>query len=401
MIGLQGMLTESAEKPLKVLHVIPSVAPCRGGPSKAVIEMVAALRELNIDAEIASSNDNGPTLLDAPLQEKHIYQGVPIRFFQRFSPPINAIREFAYSADFKHWLRANISNYNVVHVHAVFSYCSTVAMSVAREAGIPYVVRPIGQLQHWSLQQAKLKKQVYLNIIERQNIECASAVQFTSSVEKEESEQAFKLKGETIPLGINIEEVTTLNKDELVNKLNLSDAKFNILYLSRVHEKKGLDLLLKAFAKRNYDGALWIAGTGKQDYISQLKQRTHELNISKNCHFIGHVEGEVKLALLKHADLFALSSHSENFGISVLEAMAYSLPPLVSTEVALSRSIADEEIGLVCELNVTDIAEKLSFANDNRDAIKSMGARAAKYAKNHHSWQSTAKQLKRLYDSII
>ena len=136
--------------------------------------------------------------------------------------------------------------------------------------------------------------------------------------------------------------------------MNLSDSKFNILYLSRLHEKKGLELLLTAFARKDYDAAIWIAGDGDSSYVQQLKQLTQGLNISQHCHFIGHVDGDLKLALLQHADLFALSSHSENFGISVLEAMAYSLTPLVSKKVALSSVIEKQSLGLVCDVDIND-----------------------------------------------
>ena len=185
---------QSRHQGLKVLHVIPSIAPCRGGPSKAVIQMVSSLRTNGIDAEIATTNDNGTDELDVELNARIDYLGVPVRFFKRFSPPINAIREFAYSRSFTAWLSRNINNYDVVHIHAVFSYCSSYAMYLARRKRIPYVVRPIGQLQHWSLAQSKAKKEWYLRVIERANLEAAPVVQFTAENEQLESCQHFELK---------------------------------------------------------------------------------------------------------------------------------------------------------------------------------------------------------------
>ncbi|MBL4670819.1 MAG: glycosyltransferase, partial [Arenicella sp.] len=188
---------------LKVLHVIPSVAACRGGPSKAVIEMVSSLRKHGIDAEIATTNDDGPNNLEVSLNSLIDYSGVPVRFFKRVSLPIAPIREFSYSLSFTRWLSRHITDYDVVHVHAIFSYCSSYAMYLARKKGMPYIVRPIGQLQNWSLQQARAKKKLYLNAVEKANIESASAVHFTAEAEQRESNQEFNLRGHIIPLGID------------------------------------------------------------------------------------------------------------------------------------------------------------------------------------------------------
>jgi hypothetical protein len=127
---------------MRVLHVIPSIAAVRGGPSKAVIEMVKSLNKANCETEIVTTDDNGEMRLNIPLNDLNEYQGVPVRFFPRFSPQVHAVREFAFSASLTQWLWQHIQGYDLIHVHAIFSYPSTVAMAIARVRNIPYIVRP-------------------------------------------------------------------------------------------------------------------------------------------------------------------------------------------------------------------------------------------------------------------
>jgi len=190
---------------LKVLHIIPSVAPCRGGPSKAVIEMVYALRKAGVNAEIATTNDDGRNKLDVELKRLIQHRGVPIRFFNRVSPPVKAMREFIYSNQFERWLKSNITNYDVIHIHAVFSFCSSRAMQLARRNNVPYIVRPIGQLEQWSLAQSPARKKYYLKLIERRNLEAASVVHFTAPSEQRQALQLLpNLPGKVIPLGLDL-----------------------------------------------------------------------------------------------------------------------------------------------------------------------------------------------------
>lgn len=391
-----------AESPtaLKVLHVIPSVGANRGGPSKAVIEMVSALREQGVDAEIATTNDDDESSLEVPLNTLVDYKNVPIRFFARSTSSINAVREFNYSPAFKAWLNAHIDEYDLIHVHAIFSFIPSYTMWIARKRKLNYVVRTIGQLENWSLGQSKRKKDWYLKLIERANLEAANAIHFTADSEREQALKRFPLlSARTIPLGINKNE--PLNEALIPTQWRLRPNTPTICYVSRLHKKKGLELLLEALATiETIDFQLVIAGTGESNYVSSLKALAKKLNLQEKCQFVGFVEGKEKQLLLESSDIFALTSYSENFGIAVLEAMAAGATPLVSKEVALAEVIANNRLGTVCDLTVDEISRHMIELLSNKVECQNSGDRAKHFVEQHYQWTAIATQLRELYHSI-
>ena len=117
---------------MKVLHVIPSISLRRGGPGVAALEMAAALRQQGVEASLLTTNDDGPGLLaDLPLGRWIDQDGVPLLAFGRWSPPIAPLREFAVAPALSQWLGAHLRDYDLLHIHALFSYPSTSAMAQA------------------------------------------------------------------------------------------------------------------------------------------------------------------------------------------------------------------------------------------------------------------------------
>ncbi len=385
---------------LRVLHVIPSVAPCRGGPSKAVLQMVDALNKLDTTTEVVATNDACENILDVELNKLTTFQKIPIRFFARHSSKITSLREFQYSNDFRQWLKKNIQQYDLIHVHAIFSFCSSYAMTLARSENIPYIVRPIGQLENWSLQQKSLKKKIYLTLWEQKNILHAGLVHFTSTSEKQQALNALAIKSsEVIPLGVNLPEIIPNAAKQLRAKFNLASDSKIILYLSRIHKKKGLEQLIKSFAQLKTDDTyLFIAGDGDKTYLNELITLIDSLDIVKRVRWLGFVQQQEKQLLLQGANIYALTSHSENFGISVLEALAAGTPALVSKEVALSQNIAEAKIGYVCDNSIASITNNLNSA---LGAPNNLGEDARRYASKNFQWSKIAQQLSEEYQKLI
>ena len=383
------------------------MATVRGGPSQAVIEMVSALRSQGVDAEIATTNDNGKDLLDVPLYELTDqlaeYGHVPIRFFPRFSPNIHTVREFAFSRSLTTWLWQNITEYDLVHVHAIFSYASTIAMAIARIKKVPYINRPLGQLCTWSLQQSKLRKQIYLKLIEHSNLLHSQALHFTAQQELEEFNLLkLNIPSFILPHGVQIP-FPIPNAQERVRKLLQIPDRFPILlFMSRIHPKKGLEYLIAALSKlKEYDFALVIAGSGEPDYISQIQDLLVTHGISDRTHLVGFVEGETKNLYLQGADLFALTSHSENFGIAAIEALASGIPVLITDGVAIAPMVQEQSIGYVTKLEINAIATKLERFFQNFDQTVPNKQNYQQIISENYSWQSISIQLAKIYKEII
>lgn len=395
---------------MKVLHIIPSIAKVRGGPSQAVIEMVKALRSQGCNAEIATTNDNGANLLPVPLyvlSDRLVeYGNVPIRFFPRFSPPLAAVREFAYSASFTTWLWRHISDYDLIHVHAIFSYTSTIAMAIARIKKVPYINRPLGQLCQWSLQQSQLRKKIYLQLIERSNLRYSAFLHFTAEQEREEfTELGLEIPNFVLPHGVHLHPPITDARQQLHQLLQVPDRVPIILFMSRIHPKKGLDYLISALSQlTSHDSpkfALAIAGNGEPEYIAQLKTLAQDQGISEYIHWLGFVEGTAKHLYLQGADLFALTSHSENFGIAVIEALASATPVLITKGVAIAPMVQEQQIGYVVDLDIAAIATAIDSILSQPHRSQQIGDRAQQYIRENYSWTNIAQSLIAKYRALM
>jgi glycosyltransferase involved in cell wall biosynthesis len=388
---------------MKVLHVIPSLAQIRGGPSRAILEMVKALRDCGVNAEIACTNDNGLNILDVPLCERIIYEQVPVYFFPRYSPTIVSVREFAFSSQLTAWLWQHIPKYELLHIHAIFSYPSTVAMIIARLKGIPYIEVPHGLLCQWALKQSAYKKQIYLRVIERSNLNNSQALHLTSQKEQQEvCSLSLNVPTFVLPHGVYVAPPIPNAPYLLREYFNLPVDEPVILFLSRLHPVKGLDYLIPALSKLTHHRFSFIlAGNGTPEYEAEIKSLLVSTGMHKRTYLAGFVEGEIKNLLLQGSDIFAQTSYLESFGMAVMEALAAGLPVLVTPGVALASFIEQHQIGYIAELNVAAIAKALEQYFSQPQAAKQMGDRARQFVLKNYTWHSIAPKLISVYADIL
>ena len=382
---------------MRVLHVIPSVDERSGGPATAIIPMCRALMSQGVEVLLITTDaKNGQVGKSGLPPLARDYKGVPAMFF-----PSQLGESFKYSRPLSSWLNSNINNFGIAHIHAVFNHSSVAAAHSCRHAGIPYIVRPLGTLDPWSMSQKSLRKRVFWQVSGKGMLRRAAAVHYTSEAEKRATEESFGLNhGKVIALGVDNNHS---NSATLAEHFPALDGEPYVLVMSRLHPKKGLEVLLDAFlelASRMERWRLVIAGDGPSDYVLKLKNKVAASSQRERIIFTGWLEGEKKTALLGNASLLVLPSYQENFGLCVVEAMSNAVPVLVSPHVNLAEEIIAADAGWVSEVEKDALATRLAQAVSDKGELERRG-RAAKELSRKYSWEATATGLTKLYEEIL
>lgn len=387
------------EKRLRVLHVIPAIALRYGGPSQAIFTTCRALQSKGVEVLIATTNADGEGELPVPLEKAADYQGVSTIFFPR-----QWNEGLKYSRPLAQWMNRNIKNFDVTHIHAVFSHSSVAAAGSCRRRDIPYLVRPLGTLDPWSLKQKNFRKRLFWRFGVKEMLVRASAIHYTTDEERRLAEEELGLsRGVVIPNGIDL--------DPIASNVDISDQfrldgqqKPYVLALSRIHPKKGFELLIESFAslKRQDRFTKWrlvIAGNGEPDYVDHLKTLVREKGLNGDAHFVGWLDGDRKYSAIRNASLVAMPSYQENFGISLVEAMAHGVPVLVSAAVNLAPEIENAGAGWVAAMGQEPLTLALEEALTSQLELRRRGDNGRQLASNYGSGE-IASRLIELYRGL-
>jgi len=332
-----------------ILHVIRSINPALGGPVEVVNQISRIHRQMGCAVEVATLDVPGDAWVkDSPLQ-------------------VHALGEqgsasgggYGFSAKFVPWLRENRGKYDAVISHGLWQYNNAGVREALRNTGTPYFVFPHGMLDPWfkrAYPVKHLKKWIYWMLRERHVLRDATAVLFTCEEERllaQETFRPYRCNERVIPLGIeppSTEEAARQKQLFLERFPTLHDKRI-LLFLGRLHDKKGCDMLIEAFGKTaRIDGAthLMLAGPCADDvYVEKLQQLARAHCPAGSVSFPGMLTGDMKWGAFRAADVFVLPSHQENFGIAVVEALACGLPVLISNKVNIWREISADGAGMV------------------------------------------------------
>lgn len=353
---------------MKILRCIRSLDPAHGGPLESVTQSTRVLQSRGHEVEIVSLDAPGAHPFPAPVHALGPVRG-----------------SYGYSARYVPWLKENRARFDAVVVHGLWQYPSFGAWRALHGTTTPYFVFPHGMLDPWfnrTYPLKHLKKLLYWPWGEYRVLRDAAAVLFTSEAERRLARESFRLyraKEVVVNYGTAAPEVdwAAAQEEFFVKFPALRGQKF-FLFLGRLHEKKGVDLLLEAFRSLGENrGQLVIAGPCADDiYLHRLRELARDLPVN----FTGMLHGDLKWGALRAADAFALPSHQENFGIAIAEALACGTPVLISDQVNIWREVVEDGGGFADEdtlAGTTRLLRKWQAVPPNERAEMSLNGQAS------------------------
>lgn len=329
---------------MRILRVIPTLDPRSGGPLEGLLRSTAIIDGLGHQTEVVCVDPpDSPYLKDLPFRAHALGPATrPYGFTRRLAP----------------FIRARRADFDVAIVHSLWNYGSIGAWLGLRGGPTPYVVFTHGMMDPWFKREYPLKhaaKQAYWLLAQGRVLTDASAVLFTTEEERRLARESF------FGFGTYREEVVAYGAAAPGGSVPEQLAAFRaalpalgerpyLLYLSRIHPKKGCDLLVSAFAEvaaARPDLDLVIAGPDETGWRGDLERTALAAGIAGRIHWPGMIRGDVKWGAMRGADAFILPSHQENFGIAVAEATACGVPVLITDKVNIWREIEAAGAGFV------------------------------------------------------
>nr|WP_319566122.1 glycosyltransferase [uncultured Rhodoferax sp.] len=331
---------------MKLLRVISSVNPRGGGPIEGVKQIQTPLEQLGFQVEVACCDaPDSPWLSDCPLPVVHA-----------LGPSQN---RYGYTPNLVAWLRQNAPRFDAVIIHGLWQYHGFAVHKALAGSATPYFIYTHGMLDPWfkhTYPLKHLKKWLYWPWAEYRVLRDARRVIFTCEDEKLLARKSFwlyKAREAVTSYGVS---TPPANGTELASKFMAAYShlagKRIVLYLSRIHVKKGCDLLIDAFSKAaQADPSLHLvlAGPDQTGWATKLQAQAQALGVADRITWPGMLQGDMKWGAFYAAEVFVLPSHQENFGIVVAEALACGKPVLISNKVNIWREIETDGAGLVEE----------------------------------------------------
>jgi len=382
--------------PLRIIHYSPGMKLELGGVVRSVLDWCTVLAARGHDvALVAYDSPDVPADWNGKNGKPKVVC-IPAAFASNFFVPKQAVRVW----------RDVLSGGGVAHLHCPWTASNLQMSRAARQLGVPYVVSIHGMLDDWSMTQRGLKKRIFLAMGGRRYMRLAARLHYTAAAEREQAQPRVPgSKGVVLPYLVDLAPFESLPGREPAHAafaaLGGDDPK--LLFLSRLHEKKGVHLLIEAASllrKRGRKFKLLLAGTGSAAYENQLREQTRRLNLEDIVSFLGLVKGVEKISLYQSADLFVLPTQQENFGLVLIEALAAGTPVLTTRGTDIWQDIVAAG-GTITEYTPEAICASLDKLLEDRASLAAQGQRGRDWVMQNLNTEKLAGDYERLYAEVL
>lgn len=389
---------------MRILVTSFSIAPRTGGLRAGVLGLCKGLANRGHRVSLYTTNADGDKTLDVPLGVSVFEGDVEVFYY----PAQMIVFGNVFSFPMARALKDRVPNADLVLIHSLYQFTSTAAAHYCRKFQVSYVLRPHGILDPTLARRRRwFLKWAYIQLFEKRNLNYAAATQYSSRMEEDLARQFMAVKSPNllIPEGICLDPFSKLPpRGTYRSKYPEMAGKTLILHLGRIHQKKGLELLVEAFSRvagSRDDVHLVLAGSGDEDYVMRIAGMLRDLGASDRATITGQLDDDEKLAVLRDADIFVLPSYGENFGISVVEAMACGLPVLISDKIGIWREIAEAEAGIVTACQPEEIVDAMERLLDDPGLRLTLGRNGKALVDAQFSRERMAERMEAAYRALI
>ncbi|HIK99179.1 MAG TPA: glycosyltransferase [Dehalococcoidia bacterium] len=379
---------------MRILHVVRGLEPELGGPPRFVVALTSALKLLGVDSTVYGTEAETGTdsAISAPDAEVRLFKRGR---FSRYWP--------GHSPDMRRELGRAVSQFDLVHIHELWHYPNHVAAGAARRNDVPYLISPLGTFAPTALGKGRLKKGVYSALVDRGlSNRAASYHAMTDQEAQDTAANTSNIPIDIVPIGVDPNEFASLpDPGEFERLYPEVRGKRVVLFLGRLNRIKGLDILIKGFARaaRSRDDLHLIIAGPDGGYERAARELVRRESLDSSVSFTGPIYGETKLAALSRADVFALTSYGEGFSVALLEALAASVPLIISRECHFPE-VAQSGAGVEINLVPQEFAMALTQVVGNPSLLANMRSNARAMATGSYSWDSVGIAFKEVYERI-
>lgn len=366
---------------MKICVFISTINKLSGGPSRSVPILTRGLAEVGCNVTLITQKTDD--------MNDHLLEGTNVGIITwSCEKELCRIEERVANKEF-----------DLIHLQGVWLPIYHRIIKVAQKYDVKYIITPRGALESWSLQQKWLKKKIALILYQKRDLNKASCILATANMEAN-SVRRLGIRSDIaiIPNGVDVSEYVCRTPEFK------SSVKKQILFLSRIHQKKGIEFLINAWEQlkiRYSDWNVVIAGNGEESYICQLKDLIRSKGIEDCVEIIPPVFGEAKHKLYCESSMFVLPTYSENFGMVIAEAMSCGVP-CITTNGTPWQDLNDNQLGWCIELSLNNLINTISEAIElGQDTLFEMGQKCSRYINDTYQYTEVAKKNKRLYEWIL